>query len=61
MACKTSNTFFRVFGYVNDGSLISPTFFGQQEMLNLCEDFVKDYKLLFNVPKKHDVFWKRSS
>ena len=51
IGCKIGNKFLGVFGYADDLTLICPTLSGLQEMLNVCEDFSKDYNILFNAPK----------
>ena len=51
IGCKIGNKFLGVFGYADDLTLLCPTLSSLQEMLNVCEDFAKDYNILFNVSK----------
>ena len=51
VGCKIGNKFLGVFGYADDLTLLCPTLSGLREMLNTCEDYVKDYNILFNVSK----------
>ena len=51
IGCKIGNKFLGVFGYADDLTLLCPTLSGLQEMLHLCEDFAKNYNILFNASK----------
>ena len=51
VGCKIGNKFLGVFGYADDLTLLCPTLSGLQEMLNICEDYAKDYNILFNASK----------
>ena len=44
-----------VYCYANDISLLSPTFTGLKEMLNICEDFADDHDIIFNASKSQLV------
>ena len=40
--------FMGIFGYADDNVLLSPTFDGLQNMLNICEQYAKEHNLSFS-------------
>ena len=61
IGCKIGNKFLRVFGYADDLTLLCPTLSGLQEMLNVCEDFAKDYNILFNASKSKLMYFGKNN
>ena len=57
IGCKIGNKFLGVFGYADDLTLLCPTLSDIQEMLNFCEDFAKDYNILFNASKSKLMYF----
>ena len=55
IGCKIGNSFLGVFGYADDLTLLCPSLAGLKQMLNVCEDYAKEYNILFNAS---DTFWK---
>ena len=45
------NSFFGVFGYADDLTLLCPSLAGLIQMLDVCEDYAKEYNILFNASK----------
>ena len=63
-SCKAYNStslFLGVFGYADDLTLLCPTLSGLQEMLNVCEDFAKDYNILFNASKSKLMYFGKNN
>ena len=46
LRCKIDNKCLGIFRNADDLTLLCPTLSGLQEMLNVCEDFAKDYNIL---------------
>ena len=61
IGCKIGNKFLGVFGYADDLTLLCPTLSGLQEMLNVCEDFAKDYNILFNASKSKLMYFGKNN
>ena len=61
IGCKIGNKFLGVFGYADDLTLLCPTLSGLQEMLNVCEDFAKDYNILFNPSKSKLMYFGKNN
>ena len=57
VGCKIGNKFLGVFGYADDLTLLCPTLSGLQEMLNICEDYAKDYNILLNASKSKLMYF----
>ena len=51
IGCHTGRTYCGVFGYADDLAIVSPTLFGQRQMIEIYEEYVLGRDLLFN-PKK---------
>ena len=51
IGCKICNPFLGVFGYADDLTLLCPSLAGLKQMLNVCEDYAKEYNILFNASK----------
>ena len=45
--------FLDVFGYADDLTLLGPSLAGLKQMLNVCEDYAKEYNILFNAFGQH--------
>ena len=55
--CYIGNSFVGAFGYADDLSLLAPSLVAAKLMLSVCEDFSKDYDVMFNAGKSgHLVF-----
>ena len=52
---------FRSIFYANDLTLLCPTLSGLQEMLNVCENFAKDYNILFNASKSKLMYFGKDN
>ena len=61
IGCKIGNKFLGVFGYADDLTLLCPTLSGLEEMLNVCEDFAKDYNILFNASKSKLMYFGKNN
>ena len=61
IGCKIGNKFLGVFGYVDDLTLLCPTLSGLQEMLNVGENFAKDYNILFNASKSKLMYFGKNN
>ena len=61
IGCKFGNKFLGVFGYSDDLTLLCPTLSCLQEMLNVCEDFAKDYNILFNASKSKLMYFGKNN
>ena len=61
IGCKIGNKFLGVFDYADDLTLLCPTLSGLQEMLNVCEDFAKDYNILFNASKSKLMYFGKDN
>ena len=48
-----------VFGYADDLSLLCPSFSGIKEMLNICERFANNNKILFNASKSQLLYFSK--
>ena len=51
IGCKIDNSFLSVFGYADDLTLLCPSLAGLKQMLNVCEDYAKEYNILFYASK----------
>ena len=60
VGCKIGNKFLGVFGYADDLTLLCPTLSGLREMLNICEDYAKDYNILFNASKSKLMYFGKN-
>ena len=49
-----------VFGYADNLSLLCLSFSGIKEMLNICERFANDNKILFNASKIQLLFFSKN-
>ncbi len=49
--CRIGNKYYGIVIYADDIFLLSPTAFGLQKMLNMCNSFAKERGLLFNAKK----------
>ena len=56
IGCKIGNNYVRVFCYVDDSTLISPTLAGLKCMLAICENYADEYKILFNASKSQLLY-----
>lgn len=51
VGCYLGNTFAGALGYADDIILLAPTQFAMRKMLSICEEFSREYGLLFNSDK----------
>ena len=59
VGCKIGSQFLGIFGYADDLTLLCPMLSDLREILNICEDYAKDYNMLCNASKsKSNVFRK---
>lgn len=49
--CYIGNTFTGALAYADDIVLLSPSLYGMQKMLNICETYSKQYDVTFNAMK----------
>ena len=49
--CHVGQKFLGALGYADDVLLLSPTLYGLDQMINVCEQFSKDYDIMFNPSK----------
>ena len=49
-----------VFGYADDLSLLCPSFSGMREMLNVCERYANESKILFNACKSPILLFSKN-
>ena len=49
-----------VFGYADDLSLLCLSFSDMKEMLNICERFANDNKILFNASKSQLIYFGKN-
>ena len=60
IGCKIGNSYLGVFGYANDLTLLCPSLTGLKEMLHTCEDYAKDYNILYNAKKSKLMYFGRN-
>ena len=60
IGCIIGNSFLGVFGYADDLTLLCPWLAGLKQMLNVCEDYAKEYNILFNVSKSKLVHFGKT-
>ena len=51
LSCRYGNEYMGIYCYADNISLLSPTFTGLKEMLQICEDFAYDHDIIFNTSK----------
>ena len=51
IGCRYRSEYMGVFGYADDLSLLCPSFSGIREMLNVCESYANENKIIFNASK----------
>ena len=51
LGCHIGNQFYGGFGYADDLKVLCPTIGGLQKMVNICEEFGKEYDVTFNAKK----------
>ena len=49
-----------VFGYADDLSLLCPSFSGIREMLNVCESYAYENKIIFNASKSQILHFSKN-
>jgi hypothetical protein len=57
--CYVNQQYVGACGYADDVILLSPTIFGTQEMLKICEDYAKEYNVRFNASKSKLIVQKK--
>ena len=51
--CWINGAFVGILGYADDNFLLSPTFDGLQDMLNICADYASEHNLTFSTNEDH--------
>ena len=57
MGCSIGNVFLGGLGYADDVCLLSPNRGSMSIMLTICEDFSKEYDVVFNSSKSHLIIY----
>ena len=52
--------FLSVFGYADDFTFLCPSLSGLKQMLNVCEDYAKEYTILFNASKSKLMHFEKN-
>ena len=60
IGCKIGNSFLGVFGYADDFTFLCPSLSGLKQMLNVCEDYAKEYTILFNASKSKLMHFEKN-
>ena len=60
IGCRYRAEYMGVFGYVDDLSLLCPSFSGIKEMLNICKRFANDNKILFHASKGQLLYFSKN-
>ena len=55
--CHIGNIFMGAFGYADDVILLAPTRSAMDSLINICEDFSREYSILFNGTKSKHLFF----
>ena len=48
IGCHIGRTYCGVFGYANELAIVSPTLFGQRQMIEICDEYASEMDSLFN-------------
>lgn len=59
--CWVGPYFYGIFGYADDILLLCPTLRGLQRMLKVCEDFGKEYGMIYNLSKSICINFSHNS
>ena len=60
VGCKIGSNYMGVFGYADDLSLLCPTLSGIEYMLQICEEYADEHRILFNAKKSKLLTFKSS-
>ena len=60
IGCKIGNSFLCVFGYADDLTLLCLSLAGLKQMLNVCEDYAKEFNILFNASKSKLMHFRKN-
>ena len=60
IGCRYRSEYMGVFGYADDLSSLCPSFSSIREMLNVCESYANENKILFNASKSQILHFSRN-
>ena len=60
IGCRYRSEYMGVFGYADDLSLLCPSFSGIREMLNVCESYANENKIIFNASKSQILHFSKN-
>ena len=60
VGCYVGTKFMGAFGYADDGAVLAPTVTSLKIMLNICDEFGKQYHVLFNPDKYQLLFYSNN-
>ena len=60
VGCYVGTKFMGAFGYADDGAVLAPTVTSLKIMLNICDEFGKQYDVLFNPDKYQLLFYSNN-
>ena len=60
IGCRYRSEYMGVFGYADNLSLLCPSFSGIKEVLNICERFANDNKILLNASKSQLLYFSKN-
>ena len=58
--CNVGNTYCGCLGYADDITLLSPSVFGLQKLINICENYAKKYDIQFNECKSKVMIFSKT-
>ena len=61
IGCRYGSEYMGVYGYADDLSLLCPSFSGLKEMLNICERYANDKKIIFNASKSQLLHFSKKN
>ena len=57
--CYVGHQYCGCLGYADDITLLAPTKFSSYRMLEICDDYAKDYDIMFNADKSHYIHFTK--
>ena len=60
IGCRYRSEYMGVFGYADDLSLLCPSFSGIREMLNVCESYANENKIIFNASRSQILHFSKN-
>ena len=58
VGCRVGTHFAGALGYADDLNLLCPTLYGLRRMINVCEDYAREYDIIFNGTKSKLLVFK---